>query len=170
VPATPATDTAARPAPGAADRDGAPGGLEFVRGMVRGEVAEPSLARQLGMRFVSADPGRVVMELVPTELHNNPMGSMHGGVYSTLLDSVCGMAVQTELPAGVWHTSIDLTVKFLRPIGPATAEFGPVRATGTVSHLGGRVALAEARLEDGRGRLCATAVSSIMILRPGRER
>jgi uncharacterized protein (TIGR00369 family) len=70
----------------------------------------------------------------------------------------------------VWHTSIDLTVKFLRPVTAASAEHGPLRCTGTVTHLGSRVALAEARLYDGRGQLCATAVSSVMILRPAPAR
>jgi uncharacterized protein (TIGR00369 family) len=141
-----------------------------VRRLVSGQVPEPALFRALGVRLVSAELGRVELELAPTALHDNPMGSMHGGVHSTLLDSACGLAVQTELSPGVSHTSIDLTVKFLRAVTAASAEHGPLRCTGTVTHLGGRLALAEARLYDGRGRLCATAVSSVMILRPGSER
>jgi uncharacterized protein (TIGR00369 family) len=67
------------------------------------------------------------------------------------------------LPAGVGYTSLDLTVKFLRPITVAT---GPVRCIGTVPHLGGRTALAQAELRDGADRLLATAVSSILLIRP----
>jgi len=67
------------------------------------------------------------------------------------------------LPAGVGYTSLDLTVKFLRAI---TVDTGRVRCTGTVTHLGGRTALAEARLVDGADRLLGTAVSSILLIRP----
>jgi uncharacterized protein (TIGR00369 family) len=67
------------------------------------------------------------------------------------------------LPAGVGYTSLDLTVKFLRAV---TVGTGRVRCTGTVTHLGGRTALAEARLVDSADRLLATAVSSILLIRP----
>jgi uncharacterized protein (TIGR00369 family) len=67
------------------------------------------------------------------------------------------------LPAGTGYTSLDLTVKFLRAMTTAT---GPVRCTGTVTHLGGRTALAEARITDAADRLLATATSSILVIRP----
>lgn len=88
---------------------------------------------------------------------------MHGGIYATLLDSACGCAVHSLLPAGVGDTSLDLTVTFLRA---RTTDTGPVTCTGTVTHLRGRTALAEARLVDGADRLPATATSSILVLRP----
>ncbi len=88
---------------------------------------------------------------------------MHGGVYATLLDSATGCAVHSMLPAGVGYTSLDLSVKFLRAMSVGT---GRVRCVGTVTHLGGRTALAEARLTDGRDRLLATATSSILLIRP----
>jgi uncharacterized protein (TIGR00369 family) len=89
---------------------------------------------------------------------------VHGGVFATLLDSACGCAVHTRLPAGVFYTSLDLTVKFLRPVSVAT---GTITAVGSVVHLGRRTALAEARLLDAEGRVCATATSSCLIMRPG---
>lgn len=141
-------------------------GLSFLRAVVAGELPEPPLGAALGMRFAEAEPGRVVFELTPSQLHYNPAGTVHGGVYSILLDSAAGSAVQSLLPAGVAHTSLDLTVKFLRPVTAATGRTGPLRAIGTVTHLGRRTALAEARLLDAEGRLCATAISSVMILRP----
>ena len=88
---------------------------------------------------------------------------MHGGVYATLLDSAAGCAVHSMLPAGVGYTSLDLAVKFL---GTLRAGAGRVTCTGTVTHLGRRTALAEARLEDASGGLMATATSSCLILAP----
>jgi uncharacterized protein (TIGR00369 family) len=138
-------------------------GIDVLRKMADGQLPPAPIAATLGFRLESVEPGRAVFALDPGEYHYNPIGSVHGGVYATLLDSATGCAVHSMLPAGVGYTSLDLTVKFLRPIG---TETGRVRCIGTVTHLGGRTALAEARLIDGSDRLLATATSSILILRP----
>jgi uncharacterized protein (TIGR00369 family) len=112
----------------------------------------------------SVAEGRVVFSFVPTELHDGPLGSVHGGGYAALLDSAAGCAVHSMLPAGARYTSLDLTVKFLRTLTHGT---GRVTCEGSVIHMSGRTALAEARLVDGDGRLCAYASSSCLIIRPG---
>jgi uncharacterized protein (TIGR00369 family) len=137
-------------------------GIEVMQALARGELPAPPIIATLGFALDSVEPGRVQFSFEPAEYHYNPIGSVHGGVYATLLDSATGCAVHTMLPAGVGYTSLDLTVKFLRPITVAT---GPVRCIGTVPHLGGRTALAEAELRDGSDRLLATAVSSILLIR-----
>jgi uncharacterized protein (TIGR00369 family) len=77
------------------------------------------------------------------------------------MDTAAGAAVHTMLPEGTGFTSLDLAVKFL---GAITLETGEVRCTGTVTHLGRRTALAEARMTDENGRLLATATSSCLLL------
>jgi uncharacterized protein (TIGR00369 family) len=138
-------------------------GIDVLRALAAGELPAPPILATLGFELESVEPGRVVFAADPAEYHYNPIGSVHGGVYATLLDSATGCAVHSLLPAGVGYTSLDLSVKFLRPIVVAT---GRVRCVGTVSHLGGRTALAEARLTDGQDRLLATATSSILLIRP----
>ncbi|HXV93584.1 MAG TPA: PaaI family thioesterase [Pseudonocardia sp.] len=138
-------------------------GLEFLRRMVAGEVPPPPIATTLGFSAHEVERGRVVFGMEPSEFHYNPIGSVHGGVFATLLDSAAGCAVHSALPAGAYYTSLDLSVKFLRGL---TVGSGPVRCEGVVVHLGGRTALAEARLTDGRGRLCAHATSTCMVFRP----
>ena len=138
-------------------------GIEVLEAMARGELPAPPVIATLGFSLDVVEPGRVVFSFAPEEFHYNPIGSVHGGVYATLLDSATGCAVHSMLPAGVGYTSLDLTVKFLRAI---TVDTGRVRCTGTVTHLGGRTALAEARLVDGADRLLATAISSILVIRP----
>ena len=81
----------------------------------------------------------VVFEFTPAEFHYNPIGTVHGGMIATVCDSACGCAVQSMLPAGTDYTSLDLSVKFLRPV---TAATGPMTCEATVTHLGGRSALA----------------------------
>jgi uncharacterized protein (TIGR00369 family) len=138
-------------------------GIDVLRALAAGELPGAPISATLGFELESVEPGRVVFALDPAEYHYNPIGSMHGGVYATLLDSAAGCAVHSMLPAGVGYTSLDLSVKFLRAV---VVETGRVRCVGTVTHLGGRTALAEARLTDGRDRLVATATSSILLIRP----
>ncbi|MCX6463416.1 MAG: PaaI family thioesterase [Pseudonocardiales bacterium] len=138
-------------------------GLTFLRRMAAGEFPAAPIAGTLGFTILEAEHGRVVFGLEPDEFHFNPIGSVHGGVFATLLDSAAGCAVHSTLPAGTAYTSLDLSVKFLRGLG---VDSGPVRCEGLVVHLGGRTALAEARLTDGAGRLCAHATSSCLLFRP----
>ena len=138
-------------------------GMDFFTAMAEGRVQMPPIMQTLDFSGFSFEEGRVVFRLTPQEFHYNPLGSVHGGVFATLLDSACGCAVHTRLPAGVFYTSLDLSVKFLRPV---TIETGEIAAEGTVVHLGRRTALAEARILDAAGKVYATANSSCLIMRP----
>jgi uncharacterized protein (TIGR00369 family) len=138
-------------------------GADFLTALLNGSMPAAPVARTLDFAPVSVQPGTVVFEFTPAEFHYNPMGTVHGGVLSTLCDSACGCAVQSMLPAGTYYTSLDLSVKFLRPV---TAGTGRMTCAGTVTHLGGRSALAEARLTNADGKLYAHATSSCMIFRP----
>ena len=138
-------------------------GAAFLRAILAGEVPGAPVAQTLDFAPVLVEPGTVVFAFTPAEFHYNPIGTVHGGVISTLCDSACGCAVHSLLPAGSYYTSLDLSVKFLRPVSTGT---GPMTCEGTVTHLGGRSALAQARLTDADGRLYAHATSSCMIFRP----
>ncbi|GAA3785913.1 PaaI family thioesterase [Micromonospora maritima] len=135
-------------------------GLELLRAMIAGELAGPPVMHLIDMARMEADEGRVTVELLPQEFHYNPLGTVHGGVLSTLLDTAAGCAVHTTLPAGVGYTSLDLNVKFLRPV---TVDSGTLRCEGTVLQRGRRTALAEARLTDPADRLVAHATSTCLL-------
>lgn len=138
-------------------------GAAFLRALLDGELPGAPIAHTLDFRPVSVEPGVVVFEFTPAEFHYNPIGSVHGGLIATVCDSACGCAVQSLLPAGSYYTSLDLSMKFLRPV---TVTTGPMTCEGTVTHIGGRSALAQARLTDSGGKLYAHATSSCMIFRP----
>jgi uncharacterized protein (TIGR00369 family) len=97
---------------------------------------------------------------VPGHRHYNPIGSVHGGVLATLLDTAAACSVHSTLAAGERYTSLDLNVKFLRAV---TVDSGRLRCEGSVLQRGRRTALAEARLYDARRRLVAHATSTCMI-------
>ncbi|MFR9775199.1 PaaI family thioesterase [Micromonospora sp. MS34] len=136
-------------------------GLELLRAMIAGELAAPPVMHLIDMSRMEADEGRVAVELVPQEFHYNPLGTVHGGIISTLLDTAAACAVHTTLPAGVGYTSLDLNVKFLRPV---TVASGTLRCEGSVLQRGRRTALAEARLTDAQNRLVAHATSTCLLL------
>jgi uncharacterized protein (TIGR00369 family) len=135
-------------------------GLEFLRDLAAGRLPAPPVSATLDMTLEEVEFGRAVFSLLPGEEHYNPIGSVHGGVFATLLDSAAGCAVQSTLPAGMAYTSLDLNVKFLRRI---TVDTGRVRAVGTVLNGGRRTALAEAKLIDDQDRLLAHATSSCLL-------
>jgi uncharacterized protein (TIGR00369 family) len=136
-------------------------GLEALRRMISGELPLPPITALMSMRLLEAEPGRVVWEAVPGEEHYNPIGSVHAGFATTLLDSAMGTAFVTLADAGTRWTTLELKANFTRTI---TAETGPVRCVGTVVHRGRTVVTAEARIEDGDVRLLAHGTSTILVL------
>ena len=76
-------------------------GIDVLRALAAGELPAPPILAALGFELESVEPGRVVFVLEPAEHHYNPIGSVHGGVYATVLDSATGCAVHSLLPAGV---------------------------------------------------------------------
>ena len=135
-------------------------GLEQLLAMRAGEMPPPPIMDTLGFTDLRPEPGRVVVEMPAAEFHYNPLGTVHGGVISTLLDTAAACAVHATLAAGEFYTSVDLTVKFLRPV---TVDSGLLTCEGTVIQRGRRTALAQAQLTDGGDRLVAHATSTCMI-------
>lgn len=136
-------------------------GLDYLQAMTRGEVPFPPMARLLGIDRMEVEPGRVMMSIVPSEVHYNPLGVVHGGLAATLFDSVMGCAVQTTLPPGTGYTTLELKVNYTRAITTAT---GRVACIGTVLHAGSRVATAEGRLVDEAGKMYGHATTTCLIL------
>jgi uncharacterized protein (TIGR00369 family) len=139
-------------------------GLEVIRALAAGELPGAPIAELLGFAPVEVEEGRVVFAAVPEERHYNPIGTVHGGLAATLLDSAMGCAVHSTLPAGVGYTTLELKVNFTRPI---TSETGRILCEGTVVHRGGRVATAEGRVyAEADGRLLAHGTTTCLILSP----
>jgi uncharacterized protein (TIGR00369 family) len=137
-------------------------GLEAMRRIASGELPPPPIASLLDFEIALVEPGRVIFAFEPAEWMYNPIGSVHGGVAATLLDSSLGCAVHTTLAAGQGYTTTDLHVRYLRAM---TADTGRVLAESQVVHAGRKLATAEGRLyaEDG-GKLFATGTASCIIL------
>jgi uncharacterized protein (TIGR00369 family) len=137
------------------------GGLDYMRAILAGTVPPPPIASLLGLELVEVADGRAVFALEPQEWLYNPIGSVHGGVAATLLDSCMGCAVHTTLPAAAGYTTGDLQVRYIRAM---TLDTGRVLAEGSVVHRGRRTATAEGRLfVEADGSLIAHATTGCMI-------
>ena len=134
-------------------------GLEQVRAVQQGVLPRPGIAGLIGFSLSRVDHGDVEAVLDTRRDMTNPMGSVHGGIAATLLDTVMGCAVHTVLEPGESYTTTDLHVYYVRGINPGTA----VTASGTIVHRGRRLATAEGRVVDERGRLVAHGTTSCMV-------
>ena len=155
--------TALAPTTAPASDPTAPSGLEQLRAFFEGPP-RPGVGSLLGMQVAWLDEGRVAFTYVALAEHTNPMGTLHGGITSTLLDSAMGCAVHSTLPPGWAYTTLDLSVRLTRAVRPGS---GTLLAEGTVVHRGRRSATAEGRLTDEDGRLVAHATTGCILLPPG---
>jgi uncharacterized protein (TIGR00369 family) len=135
-------------------------GLEFLRAIARGELPSPPIGRTLNFFLLDVEEGRAVFQGTPTFDSMNPIGSIHGGWASTLLDSCMACAIQTTLRAGYAYTTVELKVNLVRALLPET---GPVRAEGKVIHAGRQIATSDGKLYGADGRLYAHGTTTCVI-------
>jgi uncharacterized protein (TIGR00369 family) len=135
-------------------------GLQMFHALLRGELPYAHIARTLDFLLVEVAHGRAVFQGTPGEAHLNPMGTVHGGWYATLLDSALGCAVHSALPRGLGYTTLELKVNMIRALTPKVPR---VRAEGHVIHLGSQTATAEARLVGPDGKLYAHASTTCLV-------
>jgi len=139
-------------------------GMEMLQAMLSGEVALPAACRAMGYWLHSAEPGRVAFRGVPGFDFTNPMGTVHGGWYGTLLDSALGCAVMSAMARGQMYTTLEYRVNILRPI-PIGTE---VEALAELDHAGRSTGVAHGRLTGvADGRLYATGSTTCLVLAPG---
>jgi uncharacterized protein (TIGR00369 family) len=135
-------------------------GLEYMQALVDGTIPPPPITALMNMTAVAVEVGRAEFTCEPNESHYNPIGTVHGGLMCTLLDSVAGCAVQTTLPRGQGYTSLEIKVNYLRPV---LATTGTLTAVGIVTKPGRRAAFADCTVTDSQGRLVATATSTLLV-------
>ena len=83
---------------GSAEAAGRLAGLPFLEAIRDGRLPAPPVGRLVGFTLTEVEPGRAVVECEPSESQYNPIGTAHGVVISTLLDSTLSCAVHTTLP------------------------------------------------------------------------
>ena len=135
-------------------------GLDYLRAVAGGTIARPPVAALLGMGIERIDQGTVTFGLEVGEHLYNPIGSVHGGIFATLLDSAMGCAVHSTLPAGRAYTTLELKVNLVKAL---TMDTPKVTADGQVISAGSRVATASGRLVGPDGTLFAHATTTCLV-------
>lgn len=135
-------------------------GIQVFEAMFEGRLPAPPIGDTLDFVPVLVEPGFAVFQGAPKFGHYNPLGTVHGGWFATLLDSAVACAVHSTLPVGKAYTTIELKTNIVRAL---TDKVPLVRAEGRVVHGGNQVATAEGRLFGSDGRLYAHASTTCLV-------
>ena len=119
----------------------------------------------LGARITEAEPGRVVLELEAGPQHRHGGGVVQGGVITQIADAAMGMSLATLQEDGLWNTTIELKINFIRPV-----VSGRIRAVGRVVEIKQTLMFSEADVLDEQGRLVARASSTCLPVPEGQGR
>ncbi len=138
-------------------------GRDYMTAMMKGEIPVGPIMDTLAFRLTEVGDGHAVFECEPGEFVYNAIGSVHGGIPATLIDSAASCAVHTKLPAGTGYTTINLSVDMIKGI---TDAVGKLRCEGRVVRAGNRIAVADAELKGADGTLYARGSVTCLILPP----
>jgi uncharacterized protein (TIGR00369 family) len=135
-------------------------GMEMFEAIFAGELPRPLIGDTLDFVPIHIEADLAVFQGRPQLKHYNPLGTVHGGWFATLLDSAMGCAVHSTLPAGKGYTTLELKLNIVRALTDAVPL---VRAEGKLIHAGRQVATAEGRLVGPDGNLYAHATTTCLI-------
>ena len=90
--------------------------LEGIQRIIRGELPVPPVARLIGFQLTSVRHGESVIELEASDMHANPMGTLHGGILCDIADAAMGIAFASTLEDDESFTTLELKINFLRPV------------------------------------------------------
>lgn len=134
-------------------------GLLALRALIRGELPAPSIGQTMGLTAVAVEPGRITLEARPDGRHLNPAGAVHGGFAATCLDGAAALALFSTLETTTAHSTVDLNVKYLRPL--LAGETYQVQ--GWVVERTRSLAICDAQVMDADNKLYAKATTTFVV-------
>lgn len=134
--------------------------IDVFRQMLRRELPAPPMGESFDFLLTEIEHGRAVFEGKPHGRFYNPLGTIHGGFITTLLDSAMACAIHSTLEAGKGSTSVEIKVNFVRPVFEKT---GNLKAVGEIVNVGRQIASAEGRLLDENGKIYAHGTTTCFI-------
>ncbi|HYT77795.1 MAG TPA: PaaI family thioesterase [Actinomycetota bacterium] len=136
-----------------------PGLDERHLGALKERVSKSPFHRWAGLELISVGDGRAELAMDLRPHHFNPQGIVHGGIITAVADTAIGLALRSQLGAGLTHRTAQLNVHFL-----AKGEGNRLVGRGRAIHLGRRMGYGESEVIDGQGRLLARASGTFMVL------
>ena len=134
------------------------------RARVTQSFAEQAIMQTIGAELAEVSPGQVVIELPYDRRLTQQDGFLHAGISSTIVDSACGYAAFSLMPAEARVLTIEFKINLL---APAAGE--RFRAIGTVRKPGRQVFVAEGELIALSGdeqRTVASMTGTLMAVMP----
>ena len=135
-------------------------GLELLQERMQGTSPNPPITKTMGMKIIHVESGFIRFEAIPSRQHLNSLGVVQGGFAASVLDAAAGCAVQSLLPARVKLATVDLNIKFFKPI---RLDHEELYAEGRILHMTQRIGAAEGKLVDDHGKPYAHATGTFMI-------
>lgn len=135
-------------------------GKALFDAMFAGELPSPPIGETLDFIPIRIADGHALFQGRPGEQHYNPLGSVHGGWFCTILDSAVACAIHSTLPAGKGYTTLEIKVNMIRAL---TKAIPLVRAEANIIHVGRQTATAEGRIVGADGKLYAHATTTCLI-------
>lgn len=117
---------------------------------------EVTFSRHIGAKVEEVEPGRSVISIAVEDIHLNGAGTLHGGVYASLIDNAMGLSVLALV--GVRTATIEMNVHFLGAVSE-----GRITCESEVLHRTRRTATAEAKVHDAEGNLVALGTGAFRV-------
>jgi 1,4-dihydroxy-2-naphthoyl-CoA hydrolase len=135
-----------------------------MSGVPEESMAKVHFAELIGIEWIDADPDLARARVPIRDELRQPFGLMHGGVISSLVESICSYATAGAVyDQGMAAMGQSINVTFMRPI---TEGFAEVRAR--ARHRGSTTWVWEAEVRDAENRVCALSQMTIAVRpRPG---
>jgi uncharacterized protein (TIGR00369 family) len=124
-------------------------------------INQGSYFRLLSMKVCEMGKGFAKVEMDVESKHLNPFGGIHGGVYSSLIDTATYWAVYCDVDENAGLISLDVKVDNLAPV-----KDGHLVVEGKRIKAGRNICIAEASIVDGQGKYLAYGTSKQMVI-PG---
>ncbi len=137
-------------------------GIEHLQQMIAGDLPMPPMTQLMNLQLLEVEPGRVVISTEPSEMHYNPIGTVHGGLAATLFDTALGLSILSKFPAGSIPATIELHVNYLRAM---RVDTGRVICEGKAIHVGRQLATSEAKLiGESDGKIYGHATTTCVVM------
>ena len=117
---------------------------------------EVTFSKHIGAKVGEVEPGKSVIYIDVEDIHQNGAGTLHGGVYASLIDTAMGLSVLALV--GVRTATIQMNVHFLGAVGE-----GRITCESEVVHRTRRTATAEAKVRDAEGNLVAMGTGAFRV-------
>ena len=117
---------------------------------------EVTFSNHIKVRVEEVEPGYAVLYIDVEEIHFNGSGTLHGGVYTSLIDNAMGLSVSSLV--GLRTATTQMDVHFLGAV-----KQGRITCRSEVVHKTRRTATAEGRVYDEEGNLVAVGMGAFRI-------